>query len=120
MAIRSALLAPFLGFNQVVDTATAEVLATPGLFVEAIVAPGFDEAALEILTTRPKWKQNVRLMEVGPLDSPPAAMHYRCIDGGLLVQQADVAADETRPMESRHANCSPHRNKSMNSGSPGP
>ena len=83
-----------LGFNQVVDRATAEVLATPGLFVEAIVAPGFDEAALEILTTRPKWKQNVRLMEVGPLDTPPDAMHYRCIDGGLLVQQADVAADE--------------------------
>lgn len=83
-----------LGFNQVVDPATAEVLATPGLFVEAIVAPGFDEAALEILTTRPKWKQNVRLMEVGPLDSPPDVMHYRCIDGGLLVQQADVALDE--------------------------
>ncbi len=83
-----------LGFNQVVDQATAEMLATPGLFVEAIVAPGFDEAALEILTTRPKWKQNVRLMEVGTLDTPPAGVHYRCIDGGLLVQQADVGPDQ--------------------------
>ncbi len=83
-----------LGFNQIVDQATAEFLATPGLFVEAIVAPGYDDAALEILTTRPKWKQNVRLMDVGPLDAPPAAIHYRCIDGGLLLQEADVGPDE--------------------------
>ena len=38
---------------------------TPGLFVEAMIAPHFDDAALEILTTRPKWKNNVRLMEAG-------------------------------------------------------
>lgn len=83
-----------LGFNQIVDRATAEFLATPGLFVEAIVAPGFDDDALEILTTQPKWKQNVRLMEIGELDHPPAAIHYRYIDGGMLVQQADVEPDD--------------------------
>ncbi len=82
-----------LGFNQVVDIPTAEVLATPGLFIEAIVAPHFEEGAVEILTTRPKWKKNVRLMEVGPLETPPDSTHYRCIDGGMLVQQADVAPD---------------------------
>lgn len=83
-----------LGFNRIVDRETAEYLATPGLFVEAIVAPGFEPAAVEILTTQPKWKQNVRLLEVGSLDMPPAAMHYRCIDGGMLVQEADVHADD--------------------------
>jgi phosphoribosylaminoimidazolecarboxamide formyltransferase/IMP cyclohydrolase len=83
-----------LGFNQVVDEPTAEFLATPGLFVEAIVAPGFTSEALEILTTRPKWKQNVRLMDVGDLNTPPAALHCRHIDGGLLVQQADVEPDD--------------------------
>ena len=31
-----------LGLNRTVDAATAEVLAAPGLFVEAIVAPHFD------------------------------------------------------------------------------
>ena len=50
-----------LGFNCPVDAATAEVLATPGLFVEAIVAPAYEPAAVEILTTKPKWKKNVRL-----------------------------------------------------------
>ncbi len=85
-----------LGFNQVVDRATAQFLATPGLFVEAIAAPGFDDDALQILTTEPKWKSNVRLMDVGPLDAPPAAIHYRHVDGGLLVQQADVEPDDAQ------------------------
>ena len=72
-----------LGLNRPVDAATAEVLAAPGLFVEAIVAPHFDAAALEILTTRPKWKANVRLMEVGDLDGrrrtgPTAASTAGC------------------------------------------
>ncbi len=83
-----------LAFNQPVDAATAEYLATPGLFVEAMVAPHYDPAALEILTTRPKWKGNVRLMEVGSLQTPRDIWHYRHIDGGLLVQEADLLADE--------------------------
>ena len=83
-----------LGFNAPVDADSAEYLATPGLFVEAIVAPSFSPEAIEILTTKPKWKANVRLLEVGSLAAPPQATHYRCIDGGLLVQQADISPDE--------------------------
>jgi phosphoribosylaminoimidazolecarboxamide formyltransferase/IMP cyclohydrolase len=82
-----------LAFNRPVDVSTAEVLATPGLFIEAIVAPDFDAEALRILTTRPKWKANVRLLAVGSLDAPPAAINYRHIEGGMLVQEADVLAD---------------------------
>jgi phosphoribosylaminoimidazolecarboxamide formyltransferase / IMP cyclohydrolase len=82
-----------LAFNRPVDAATAEVLAEPGLFIEAIVAPSFAVAALQILTTRPKWKTNVRLIEVGPLDSPPARINFRQIEGGMLVQEADVLPD---------------------------
>jgi phosphoribosylaminoimidazolecarboxamide formyltransferase/IMP cyclohydrolase len=82
-----------LGFNRSVDAATAEVLAEPDRFIEAIVAPDFEPAALEILTTRPKWKANVRLMKVGPLENSLAAWHLRQIEGGMLVQQADSAAD---------------------------
>jgi phosphoribosylaminoimidazolecarboxamide formyltransferase/IMP cyclohydrolase len=82
-----------LAFNRTLDTATAEALAQPGLFVEAIVAPDYAPAALEILTTRPKWKASVRLMKVGPLDEPSPAWQLRQIEGGMLVQQADVEAD---------------------------
>jgi phosphoribosylaminoimidazolecarboxamide formyltransferase/IMP cyclohydrolase len=82
-----------LGFNRVLDVASAEVLAEPGRFVEAIVAPDYEPAALEILTTRPKWKANVRLMRVGSLAEPPAEWQLRHIEGGMLAQQADVLPD---------------------------
>ncbi len=82
-----------LGLNRVVDAATAEVLCEPGLFVEAIVAPDFDDAALEILTTRPKWKANVRLVKVGHIEPSAESWAYRCLDGGVLAQQADVLPD---------------------------
>ena len=82
-----------LGFNRTVDVATAEVLSTPGLFIEAIVAPDFEAAAVGVLTTKPKWKKNVRLMQVGRLDDQPSDRHYRYLDGGLLVQVADRDPD---------------------------
>jgi phosphoribosylaminoimidazolecarboxamide formyltransferase/IMP cyclohydrolase len=78
-----------LGFNRTVDTATAEMLCEPGLFIEAIVAPDFEAEAVGMLTSRPKWKANVRLMQVGRLDDPPSPIQRRFISGGMLVQDAD-------------------------------
>jgi phosphoribosylaminoimidazolecarboxamide formyltransferase/IMP cyclohydrolase len=82
-----------IGVNRPLDVATAEVLTEPDRFVEAIVAPSFEPAALEILTTRPKWKANVRLMEVGPLVDEPPDWQFRYIAGGFLVQDGDLSAD---------------------------
>jgi len=82
-----------LAMNRPLDRETAEVLTEPGLFIEAIVAPGFDPEALEILTTRPKWKANVRLMDVGKIQSPVGYWDYRRLEGGFLRQEADVLTD---------------------------
>jgi len=82
-----------IGLNRTVDAATAKVLTEPGMFIEAIVAPDFDEEAVKILTTEPKWKANVRLMKVGPIDSPGEPWALRHLDGGLLMQNADVLDD---------------------------
>ena len=78
-----------LGFNRTVDLETAELLCQPGLFIEAIVAPDFEAGAVGLLTTKPRWKDNVRLMQVGILDSPPPPIDRRFISGGMLVQEAD-------------------------------
>jgi len=78
-----------LAMNRPLDAAVAEFLSEPGLFVEAIVAPGFLEEAVRILTTRPKWKNNVRLMDVGPWKDPCPITSFRPIAGGVLVQTAD-------------------------------
>ncbi|MFO0895846.1 MAG: bifunctional phosphoribosylaminoimidazolecarboxamide formyltransferase/IMP cyclohydrolase [Pirellulales bacterium] len=82
-----------LAFNRPVDAASAEYLAEPGRFVEAIVAPDFEPAAVEILTTRPKWKENVRLLRAGELTGVGEARGFRQIDGGFLAQTPDDAAD---------------------------
>ncbi|NNE01383.1 MAG: bifunctional phosphoribosylaminoimidazolecarboxamide formyltransferase/IMP cyclohydrolase [Pirellulaceae bacterium] len=78
-----------LGFNRTLDVATAELLCEPGLFIEAIVAPDFEAGAVGLLTTRPRWRDNVRLMQVGRLDRPSSPAQLRFISGGMLVQDAD-------------------------------
>lgn len=83
-----------LGFNVPVDLAAAECLAEPGKFVEAIIAPDFEPAALEILTTKPKWRSNVRLLRVGKVTPGTGALQIRSISGGYLLQQTDNHADE--------------------------
>ncbi len=83
-----------LGVNVPVDAAMANFLAEPGRFVEAIVAPEFTPEALEILTTKPKWKANVRLLRVGKIEPGKARAQFRQIDGGMLCQAADDLADD--------------------------
>jgi phosphoribosylaminoimidazolecarboxamide formyltransferase/IMP cyclohydrolase len=84
-----------LGLNRTVDKATAEMLCEPGLFIEAIVAPDFEAEAVGILTSRPRWKDNVRLMQVGRLDEPAPSIQRRFISGGMLVQDADRLTSAT-------------------------
>ncbi|MCH2211410.1 MAG: bifunctional phosphoribosylaminoimidazolecarboxamide formyltransferase/IMP cyclohydrolase [Fuerstiella sp.] len=78
-----------VGFNRTVDASAAEIMCEPGRFIEAVIAPGYDPDALEILTTRPKWKKNVRLMQVQFSTSGRSAADYRRVSGGLLVQDRD-------------------------------
>ncbi len=83
-----------LGVNVPVDAAMAEFLAEPGKFVEAIVAPEFTPEAVSILTTKPKWRDNVRLLAVGSIAPGRGAAEWRQIDGGFLRQEADDLADD--------------------------
>ena len=83
-----------VGFNRPVDAACADYLSTPGFFLEAIVAPDFEPRALEILTTKPKWKLNVRLLAAGSLDTPPSSWLLRPLEGGALLQETDILPDD--------------------------
>lgn len=69
-----------LGINREVDGEAAEAIAH--LFVEAIAAPAFSEAAIE----RFKAKKNLRLVEVR--GQRPARV-MKQISGGLLLQDSD-------------------------------
>jgi phosphoribosylaminoimidazolecarboxamide formyltransferase/IMP cyclohydrolase len=83
-----------LGFNVDVDAAAAEFLCESERFVEALVAPSFTPEALEILTTRPKWKANVRLLAVGKIEPGRGEREFRQVSGGMLCQTADDLPDE--------------------------
>lgn len=79
-----------LGFNRIVDSATAEELCIADRFVEAIIAPGYSPEAIHVLTTKPKWKANVRLLRCPTMtDLRPTEHDYRRVAGGLLVQDRD-------------------------------
>ena len=97
LAIRKALdgdpvsaFGSVLGFNRTVDIETAEILVEPNRFIEAIVAPDFEAGAVGVLTTRPKWRDNVRLMQVGRLPSVEPELAIRFLSGGALIQEADT------------------------------
>ena len=70
-----------IGVNRAIDGATAEEMAK--LFVEAIAAPGFDEAAKAKFAT----KKNLRLLEIQPM---PPKWVIKNVSGGLLVQDEDA------------------------------
>jgi phosphoribosylaminoimidazolecarboxamide formyltransferase/IMP cyclohydrolase len=84
-------------FNREIDETTAQQITEPNRFVECIIAPGYADAALHLLTTRPSWKKSVRLLRTGPLGDDRARSHsldYRRVDGGLLVQTRDLGSDD--------------------------
>jgi phosphoribosylaminoimidazolecarboxamide formyltransferase/IMP cyclohydrolase len=83
-----------LAFNRVVDAATAAEVAK--IFVECIVAPGFEESAKAIFAA----KKNLRLLELPPGGlEPERELQLKRILGGMLVQQPDLG--EIRESELR-------------------
>jgi len=85
-----------IGLNRTLDLATAEQMCEPGRFIEAIIAPDFDADAIEALTTKPKWKNNVRLVKcAGMTDGRVPSFDYRRVTGGLLVQDRDETPEAT-------------------------
>ena len=58
-------------------------------FVEVIIAPDYESAALELLSL----KKNVRVLRTGGVDAP-AELEFRSVDGGMLAQQVDRVSED--------------------------
>lgn len=83
-----------IALNRPVDRATAEQLHQQ--FVEVLIAPGYDEDALEVLTQ----KKNIRILEDQERRAPVLGEpDVRQVTGGLLVQDPDNSRDERDDME---------------------
>ncbi|WP_130651457.1 bifunctional phosphoribosylaminoimidazolecarboxamide formyltransferase/IMP cyclohydrolase [Egicoccus halophilus] len=70
--------------NRPVDAETARRIVE--VFTEVVVAPGYDDEALEVLRT----KANLRILRMPSADRPRAGRDLRAVAGGLLVQDGDL------------------------------
>ncbi len=75
-----------VGLSRPLDAATATRIA--GIFTEVVIAPAFEEDALAVLAGKP----SLRLLQVD-LARPEGVRQARSVAGGLLLQEADRAAD---------------------------
>jgi phosphoribosylaminoimidazolecarboxamide formyltransferase/IMP cyclohydrolase len=71
-----------IAFNRTVDAKVASELKS--LFVEAVIAPSYEDEALEIFSR----KKALRIMEMDP-GQKPDPLEFKRVDGGFLIQDRD-------------------------------
>lgn len=86
-ALKADKKSPFGGIialNKSVNKACAEVIKP--FFMEVVIAPKFEKAALNILSK----KKNLRLLEIGDFKNDPYETDFKKISGGVLSQRRDT------------------------------
>jgi phosphoribosylaminoimidazolecarboxamide formyltransferase/IMP cyclohydrolase len=80
-----------VAFNRPIDADTVRAIRKSRTFFEVLAAPGFTPEALELLAPR----ERLRVMELPAdwMESRPAGMDARRVQGGWLLQDWDVGAD---------------------------
>ena len=101
VAVRDSLLAAYddayktdpesafggiIAFNRELDGDTARAIVERQ-FVEVIIAPKISDAAIAAVSE----KKNVRLLECGEWNAASPRLDFKRVNGGLLVQDADLA-----------------------------
>jgi phosphoribosylaminoimidazolecarboxamide formyltransferase/IMP cyclohydrolase len=88
-----------IAFNRELDGDTARAIVDRQ-FVEVIIAPRVSPAAVEIVAA----KKNVRLLECGEWPAHPAQrLDFKRVNGGLLVQDTDLALYDCMKVVTRRA-----------------
>ncbi len=96
MTDRLAAMGGCVAVTRALDKVGAEFLA--GNYVEVVAAPSYEEGVVEIL----KKSKNLRIVEIPRMDRLAEYRHRRfaefksLIDGGIIVQQSQVSAIETK------------------------
>jgi phosphoribosylaminoimidazolecarboxamide formyltransferase / IMP cyclohydrolase len=93
-----------LAFTRPVNLAAASFLVEGNRFVEAIVAPSFDDDAFELLTKKPKWGKSVRLLACGEFGTAarlPRDIELKKLTGGFLLQGRDLSVAKASDLETK-------------------
>ncbi|MFO0931872.1 MAG: bifunctional phosphoribosylaminoimidazolecarboxamide formyltransferase/IMP cyclohydrolase [Planctomycetota bacterium] len=88
-----------VAFNRPLTEALARRLASGDTFLEVVVAPGVEAAAVQALVEGPRWGKNLRILDVETTTPTPFGFDVRAIDGGLLVQQRDTELVDPKGVE---------------------
>ena len=80
-----AIFGGVVALNRTVDVAVARALAA--VFLEVVVAPGYEAEARDILVAR----RDLRVLQVDP-GVPQPRLEFRPVPGGILLQEADLMA----------------------------
>ncbi|QEK13024.1 bifunctional phosphoribosylaminoimidazolecarboxamide formyltransferase/IMP cyclohydrolase [Crassaminicella thermophila] len=74
-----------VAMNRTIDKRTAEEINK--IFIEIVIAPDYDEDALEIL----KSKKNIRILKLANINKKQSknALDMKKVNGGLLIQDVD-------------------------------
>ncbi|MCG3179222.1 MAG: Bifunctional purine biosynthesis protein PurH [Phycisphaerae bacterium] len=105
----NAAMGGIIAFNRPVDAALADAVMNSyarwgkaagagGFFAEVVIAPSFDDDAVELIRTAKKWGAETRLLATGPL-APYAGreLQFKSVTGGVLVMQRDyLGLDEAQ------------------------
>jgi len=83
-----------VAFNVEVTARAAREAST--VFLEAIIAPSYEEAALEVLAS----KKNLRVMQSRGVGAVEGGLDFKRVSGGLLVQQRDGISEDFRNFRS--------------------
>jgi phosphoribosylaminoimidazolecarboxamide formyltransferase/IMP cyclohydrolase len=84
-----------VALNRKVDSRLAETIMES--YSRFVIAPEFGNDAVELIRKLKAWGERVRLMETGPIDRAKidcGEFDVRCIVGGMLLQQRDLAGWE--------------------------
>jgi phosphoribosylaminoimidazolecarboxamide formyltransferase/IMP cyclohydrolase len=96
LADRVAAFGGCIALNQAVDKATAEAIVQQ--YAEVVVAPEFEDGALEIFARKP----NLRVIGIGNMNRLQQFVGRRCvefkslIDGGIIAQWSYVPVSRTK------------------------
>jgi phosphoribosylaminoimidazolecarboxamide formyltransferase/IMP cyclohydrolase len=83
-----------VGLNRRVDAKIATEMARPDRLVEVVIAPAFDEDAVQILVNNTDWGKRVRLLAAGDIGRRDKnEFDIRAITGGFLRQDRDLRVD---------------------------
>jgi len=91
---RVSAFGSIVGLNRKVDKDTAEAITSAG-FTECVIAPQYNEDALEVL----KKKKNLRLIEVGDLKGVEKDYDLKKVVGGMLIQDRDILGIEQKDLK---------------------